>query len=255
MKKLLLLALCLFAVHGLRAHDHIEVGIDPDVPGRLGLSGPGYQLALYVPKGEPFSFYLPQFPGGYYPAELTFSAEGDVLDFATGSLPQIELVSLTSGPEGAHFSFWEVGATTPTWTRPVGWAAADGDRPSIVVYEDGTGYGHIHGRAFTVDKPGLYQVVFRAVDNASARTASLPKNVTFEALLTPQLSIKIQNGDAKLAFTSRLNLTYDLQVSTNLQTWTNVEAHRFVDGTGGVIELSDPLAGRLRVFYRLVEYY
>lgn len=254
MKKLLLLALALFTVPALAAHDHIEVGIDPLDANRLGLSGPGYQTALYVPKGEPFSAYLPQFPGGCYPDELTFASEGDVLDFASGSLPKIELVSVT-GTAGAHFSFWEVGATTPTWTRPVGWTASGTDRPSLLAYQDGTGYGHIHGRAFSVDTPGMYQVVFRAVDNASVRTPSQNKTVTFNALVTPQLSIRIQGGNAKLAFTSRINLTYDLQVSTDLITWTNIWAQSFIDGTGSVIELSDSLANRPRVFYRLVEYY
>ncbi|MEY4489123.1 MAG: hypothetical protein RIQ79_1631 [Verrucomicrobiota bacterium] len=238
----------------LAAHDHIEVGVDPADAARLGLSGPAYQLALYVPRGEPFSAYLPQFPGGAYPAELTFAADGDVLDFATGALPKMELVSV-SGPEGACFSFWEIAATAPTWTRLTGWTSSATDRPSIIVYEDLTGYGHIHGRVFSVDQPGTYQVVFRAVDAVGVYSNSLPKTVTFTALATPQLSIRIESGDAKLSFTSRAGLTYDLQVSTDLQTWANIDTHRFIDGTGASMELSDPLADRPRVFYRLVEYY
>ncbi len=238
----------------LQAHDHIEVGLDPANPAKLALVGPSAQTALFVPVGEPFSYAMPQFPGGYYACELTFSADGEVLDFAANSLPRIELLSV-AGPTEGLFGFWEAGATSPTWTRPAGWFSTPTDRPSIVVNEDIFGYGHIHGRAFTFNRPGLYTVVFRAVDAAaSPRAPSETKTVTFEVLATPQLSIRIESGNALLAFASRAGLTYDLQVSTDLQTWANVPAHRFINGTGAAIELSDPLADRPRVFYRLVEY-
>jgi hypothetical protein len=255
MKPLLRLAFVSLLALGLlplRAHDHIEIGLDPNDGGRLGLSGPGVQLALYVPKGEPFSGYLPQFPGGVYADELTFSAEGNTLDFAEGSLPRAELVSVT-GPAGAHFSFWEAGAIVPTWTRPTGWVAGEADRPSLPAYEDATGQGHIHGRAFSVDQPGTYEIVFRAVDAASLRGPSVNKTVVFNALLTPSLSIRLEGAAARLSFASRAGLTYDLQVSTTLADdgWSTID---WTDGTGSSIEFSDLLNGRPRVFYRLVEY-
>jgi hypothetical protein len=233
----------------LHAHSHIDVGPDPADSTRLAFTGTSTETAIYVPRGEPFSSYTPFFPGGYYATELTFSAE-DPAD----SLARVELVSVT-GPADATLAFWEVHALSPTWSRPAGWTAGVGDRPSLITYEDGSGYGHIHGRAFTVTHPGIYTVVFRAVDDSGLRTPSAIKTITLTALATPQLAIRIENGDAKLSFTSRAGLTYDLQVSTDLQTWTNVEAHRFIDGTGATLDLSDPLADRPRVFYRLVEYF
>ena len=111
---LLLLTLAAPAAH---AHDHIEVGLDPLDAGRLALAGVTYQVALHVPRGEPFSGYLPQFPGDAYADELTFSAEGDVLEFAAGALPRIQVLAV-AGPPGGEFAFWEVGATQATWTRP-----------------------------------------------------------------------------------------------------------------------------------------
>jgi hypothetical protein len=233
----------------LHAHSHIDVGPDPADDTRLAFTGTSTETAIYVPRGEPFSLYTPRFPGGYYATELTFSAE-DPYD----SLARVELVSVAGPAEGA-LAFWEVNALSPTWSRPVGWSAAVGDRPSLITYEDGSGYGHIHGRAFTVTHPGTYTLVFRAVDDSGLRTPSANKTITLTALATPQLSIRIENGDARLSFTSRSGLTYDLQSSADLQTWTNVEAHRYIDGTGVPIELTDPLAERPRVFYRLVEYY
>ncbi len=236
----------------VRAHDHIEVGEDPQDASRLGLAGPAFQLLLHVPKGEPFSGFLPLFPGGFYATELTFSSAENELDFAAGALPRVELVSV-AGPVGASLGFWEVGATAPTFSRPTGWAAPEGDRPSFAVYEDASGYGHLHGRAFTVDQPGDYQIVFRAIDDNSAFAPSLPETVTFRAQPAPQLAIRIEAGAAKLSFTSRVNLSYDLQVSTTLADtdWTTID---FANGNGADLEFSDPLADRPRVFYRLVEY-
>ena len=253
MRTLVLGFLLFAAIPRLLAHDHIEVGLDPADESRLAMAGPSVQLALYVPPGEPFSGYMPQFPGGYYADELTFSSEGAALDFPAGSLPKVEVVSV-AGPAGGRFSFWEAGASAPTWTRGVGWSATDEDKPSITVYQDATGYGHVHGRAFTVDRPGTYTVVFRAVDvtASSPRSPSAAKTVAFNALATPQLSIRIEAGEAKLGFASRLGLSYDLQVSTDLTTWTTIN---FADGSGIEVQFSDPLDNRPRVFYRLVEYY
>jgi hypothetical protein len=47
-----------------------------------------------------------------------------------------------------------------------------------------------------------------------------------------------------------------LQVCTDLASgeWANVEDDTFIDGDGGPIELTDPVDGRPRAFYRLVEY-
>jgi hypothetical protein len=232
----------------LQAHSHIDVQPDPAQPVRLALVGAASETMLYVPPGEPFSTYAPGFPGGYYACELTFSHEDP-----DGSDPRVQLLSV-SGPSGASFAFWEAGATTPTWSRPAGWTATPGDQPSIHT-DDMGGYGHIHGRVFTATHPGAYIVVFRVVDTLGGFEPSPPKSVTLTALATPQLTLRVEAGAALLSFASRANLTYDLQVSTDLQTWRPVQGHDFIGGTGSLIELTDPLAGRPRVFYRLVEYF
>jgi len=48
----------------------------------------------------------------------------------------------------------------------------------------------------------------------------------------------------------------DLQVCTDLGSgeWTGVESNTFIDGHGGEINMTDPLAGRPKAFFRLVEY-
>ena len=169
---------------------------------------------------------------------------------ADGSDPRIEIVAVT-GPAGGSFAFWEVGVNAPTWTLPSGWTGSGVTFP--VVFQGDT---HAHGRAFTMDKPGTYTVTFRAVDAAGKFGASANKTITFVAQQPPQLSIDLADGDVSLSFTSRANLVYDLQVCTDLASgeWANVEPHTFMDGEGEVKSMTDPVAGRPKAFYRLVEY-
>lgn len=232
------------------AHEHIEVGVAPDDENRLNLEGPDYQLALYVPRGEPFSGYLPYFPGGWHASELTFTTETNALDPANDADPWIEIVSVT-GPTGGSFAFWEVGATEPTWWRAADWSGAASVFPVIL-----DGDTHAHGRAFTMDLPGTYTVTFRAVDKTRRYATSVEKTITFKALQPPKLSIGISNGSVELSFTSRPGLVYDLQVCTDLASgvWSNVEQHILIDGNGQEKNMIDAVAGRPRAFYRLVEY-
>lgn len=248
MKKLIIILF--LSVGAVRAHDHVEVGVDPADAERLGLAGPAVQLALYVPLREFFSGYLPDFPGGWHASEVTFTTETNELEPAGDADPRIEIVSVT-GPAGGFFAFWEVGATAPTWWRTAGWTGAVEVFPVIF-----GGDAHVHGRAFTMDRPGAYTVTFRAVDAAGRFAASVNQTITFIALQPPKLSIGVNGPNVSLSFTSRANLTYDLQVCTDLATgeWSNVAPHVFMDGDGDAIGVTDPVAGRPRAFYRLVEY-
>ncbi len=226
------------------AHDHVDVGLDPGNQQRLYLLGPGYQEALYVPRGEPFSSYVPDFPGGWFACELTFAT-----DLAAN--PWIEIISV-NGPTGGSFSFWEVGALGPTWSRTTGWTLGQGSAATFpVIY---LGETHQHGRAFTLDRPGTYSVTFRAVDADGILTPSEEKIVTFQALPPPRLSIRIENGQVLVSFLSRLNLLYDLQISTDLASgaWNSV-VPEFIDGDGTVIETALPLS-HPRAFFRLIEF-
>jgi hypothetical protein len=251
MKKLLLPALIFTA--WAQAHDHVEVGQSPQNPSQLGLDGPSYQIALLVPQYEPFSGYAPDFPGGYFACELTFTTEVNALNPAEGSDPVIELVSVT-GPAGAFFSFWESGSTIPTWSRSSGWNQTETDRPAFPVILGAE--THAHGRIFTTDQPGDYQIVFRAQDKNSLFLPSTNFTLTFHAQLPPPLSIQLQNGQALLSFQSREYLVYDLQVCTDLlaNKWINVAGHTGIDGNGLKTEHSIPL-NYPRAFFRIVEYY
>jgi len=246
--------LCFIMMTGvLHAHDHIETRLDPINPSRLGLVGDTSQTATYFPFGESPNIYdLPLFPGGFYASQLTFSAFDNAAPPANGALVRIEILAVT-GPAGGSVSFWDTFESSPAITRASGWVAGISDQPAIDVSEDESGYGHIHGRVFTMNKPGVYQVTFRAMDTTGEYDPSLPFVVEFTALATPQLSIRFDGGMISLTFESRSDLVYDVQSTTTLDwdDWTTINT---LDGNGQLIEFEDPLAGRPRVFYRLVEY-
>jgi surface-anchored protein len=239
------------------AHDHVEVGKATQNATQLAMDGPGVQVAVYVPRGEPFSGYMPNFPGGHHAVELTFTTEinSSALYSAANANPRIELVSVT-GPPGGGFSFWEVDATQPTWTRAAGWSSAQGNVPSFPVVVNGD--DHVHGRCFTMGKPGTYTVTFRAVASVGSLSPSANKTITFQAQQPPQLSIATSGSNVLLSFTNRDGFACDLQVSTNLVagSWTNIPAHEFMIGSGARTNLTliNGLIGRTNAFYRLVEY-
>jgi hypothetical protein len=221
---------------------------------QLGMEGPAMQTAVFIPLREPFSSYLPNFPGGWHISELTFTTEADSLNPANSAEPQIELLSV-SGPAGGSFAFWEVGATSPTWSRVAGWNSGQGGIPSFPVVVNGD--THAHGRAFTMDRPGNYTVTFRAVDANGIFSASANHTIVFRAQQPPPLSISIVDGQVNLSFTSRANFVYDLQRCEDLATgdWENVELHTFLDGDGSVIPMTDPIGRKRQAFYRLVEFF
>ncbi len=254
---LCLLALCglLLGAAATQAHDHVEVGVDPDDSERLAFDGVSLQLALLVPAGEFFSGYLPEFPGGDYTSELTFSVEGT----ASVEIPQsptrirVAMVSV-GGPPGGELSFWEVGGVTPAFTRPSGWTASPGDEPAFEISEPGVPYGHIHGRAFTFSVSGTYTVAFRADDIAGVLASSELHVMTFRALHPPQLTLRREGANVVLSFPSRLNLTYEIQATPDLraETWGTISAP--IDGTGGLVEFSEPFGTSAERWFRLIEY-
>lgn len=251
MKKILLFAVSVLVTFGrVGAHEHVEVGVDRNEASRLGLHGPSSQVAVFVPRGEPWSGYLLDFPGGWHAVEMTFTTESGVLAIAEGADPYVELISV-EGPPGGRFAFWEVGATAPTWALSAGWTTSPGDTPSFpVIY---FGETHTHGRAFTMDLPGQYSVSFRVVDRNARFFASREYTISFQAQQPPALSIAISGDSIALSFASRNGFAYDLQQCVDLssRTWQTID---FRVGNGGLQSLGVPRSGLTRGFYRLVEY-
>ncbi len=91
---------------------------------------------------------------------------------AFGSFLQLRLESVVSGPVGGTFSFFDHGATMPTFSLGVGSSVGSGNLFELSDDSLGAGepgadpFGHIHGRRFAADLPGSYQVGFRIVDTS-----------------------------------------------------------------------------------------
>ena len=234
-------------------HDHIEVGIDPLQRNRLAFAGPAYQLSTLLPVGELLNNLSTSFPGGYFTNELTLIVEGNSLDFPTSAWIVVEMISVL-GPPSASFSFWDDGATQLTWSRPTGWTSAQETAPSIAVSETSTS-GHIHGRIFTTDQPGLYEVSFRATDTTGTFQPSAPYVVQFNAIRPPTLSILMENGQASVSFIPRKNLLYDLQRCTSLTEglWETIATEGTMTKMCTLLQFTDTQTFP-KAFYRLVEF-
>lgn len=249
-----ILLILLFAAMAF-AHDHIDAGVDPDDETRLALEGPSVQVATYFPPGETVSFYSPNFPGGTFANEVTFSVEGEG-DLEIPDPPSRVAVEIFSveGPEEGFFSFWEVDATEPTLTFQTGWTADPDDPQRFEISEPGGAYGHIHGRLFTFSQPGEYKVQFRAVDLSGNLEPSAPHSVLFRVLAPPPLSLQPNpDGSVTLLFESRVGLTYDVQKTNDLVSneWETLGWPISGDGQGK--EETDSQPGN-PVFYRIVEF-
>lgn len=171
-------------------HDHFAVGIidannnnKADAGEQLQLTGTNWVNRTFFLLPRP----LGQRCGGYYnlsEAVRTLSPESFALialsdgqyDLAspnhprTGSWIWAEIVSV-AGPAGARFGFWEENSTVVTnslaTNQPTG-------NPRFVISEgiddvNDDPFGHIHGRAWTADKPGEYLIGIRFVDRSTTR--------------------------------------------------------------------------------------
>lgn len=260
---------------GAFAHDHIYIGCERNDPSKLAFEGPSVQYAPYLPKGEKFDpTYAPDWPGGYFVTELTFTTEVDVASvdsisyaaFDLGASPQVELISV-SGPPGGTITFWDFGASIPTWSRSTGWSSPDtSDRPCFAVP---TYWQHEHGRAFAVDVPGDYQLIFLITDqNNILAPSTLPYKLTIHAVLPPPLSIRITNSEAIISFRNRTpgvpklsGAYYDIQTKADLreQDWEILERRPNQDlypedESSQTIEFAIPITDP-KAFFRIVEHF
>ena len=197
--KIILAALFAASTPHAAAHYHFAAGIVDTIPNNrpdagepLIQSGPDPANIIIHLLPRPAGILQQQHCGGYYSVSdistrtlfplddfsLTGLSDGQVEDndpghAHTGAWIWAEVTSVT-GPPGAHFGFWEVERSaehdTPTVSFPTNEPTGN---YSFVVSE---GYddveqdpqGHIHGRAWTTDKPGDYAVSFRFVDRSTS---------------------------------------------------------------------------------------
>lgn len=133
-----------------------------------------YDVYLSLATNGPFA-------GLYQGAGVTFTALASTFDYggpafghaADGAFLQLQVVSV-DGPSGGEFGVWmqELGnpsRSSPLFTVPAG--TGQGTNRFALSESDGSAgadpYGHIHGRTFTANRPGLYTIGCRLIDTSS----------------------------------------------------------------------------------------
>ena len=269
-------------------HDHFAVGIID--ANNNGKADAGEQLQLTGTNWSNRTFFLLPRPlgqrcGGYYnlsEAVRTLSPESFSLialsdgqyDLAstnhahTGAWIWAEIVSV-AGPAGAHFGFWEEGSTVVTHSLATNQLTGN---PRFVISEgiddvNDDPFGHIHGRAWTANKPGEYLVGIRFIDLSTTRpsggswhTPSQTYIFKFQAGPNFQPSMtRNTNGSITLTWPSQMGIwngfqtgiPFTIQRSTTMAA-TNWQNLGTVTGTiANIATFTDTSPPAGKAFYRL----
>lgn len=153
-----------------------------------------------------------------------------------GAYLETEIVSV-EGPEGGEIGLWqendEATETHKLLSTYVG--LTNGTQKfnlsEGVTFPDPDPFGHIHGRRFTANKPGLYTVGFRVIDTSTAGPGGgpihIPSDVTyfnFQAGLTIS-TFGFTNQQFMARFGILAGTLYYLESTTNIantNAWTTV---------------------------------
>lgn len=190
-------------------HGHLNVGAVSKTQGTALTFDNG---AVFLPStgyAKQLDYITTGVYAGYYQGNITLTAlagtaahaESGVADPnapAFGSFIRAGIVSVT-GPAGGSFSFWDSGATSPTYSFAVGysslspvntWALSDAALGAGTAGADP--FGHLHGRRFSATVPGDYFVTFQAIDTSvngldggPIHTPSAPLTIDFRAVPEP----------------------------------------------------------------------
>lgn len=150
---------------------------------------------------------------------------------ALGSQLFVELASV-SGPAGGTFSFWESGATSPTFNLTAGSTGTNAWQISENNGSPGSDpYGHIHGRRYTATLPGVYVIGLRALDRSTTGSGGGPIHspsivlyVYFQAGVHVR-NVNIVSNQAFVTYSAPAGASWSLQSATNLgpgAVWTTI---------------------------------
>ena len=264
------------------AHDHLVAGATGNTIGATLIfqndgdfrGDTGFVFNLIA--GSTNDAYL----GYYYTDDLVFIALAATPDnggpepgaAALGTYIQAKLLSV-EGPSGAMFGFWEtsqdgVDSTNLTWTVHVPFQ----NGTNLIHVTEGNGsagsdpYGHIHGRIYSFDKPGLYKATWQFVDTSTngpkggpVDLPSAPFYLYYQADLTTG-AIGVVSNSVNVTFATPSNIPDSgVGPATNyqLQSSPAVGTNAVWKSTGDVVVGDDHLhtitipPGTNTVFFRL----
>ena len=194
-----------------------------------------YPACIFMVKDDPNA---PLYPGLYQsdasftslPATI-FTGGPSIYAAEYGSYLEL-IVRSVQGPPGGAIGFWqeddefEATSTINLFSIPVGTLNGTNRFNLTQSPEEGgwenDPYGHVHGRRFTANKPGLYTVGVQAIDTSHAgpggapnHSPSLTNYFYFQAGLVVQF-LKKTNNAAVVRFGLQGFKDYYLETSTNL---------------------------------------
>lgn len=267
--KLILALFVAAATMSLRAqdHGHLNVGSNGSTlawdNGAIFAPATGYVKTLvYAASGK----YVGRYQGNItLTAMHSKNAFGEIDPAAPkpGAFIVGEIVSV-EGPAGGVFSFWESTSLTnePTVSIPAGTTNAgfrfDVSEAALGAGQpDGDAYGHIHGRRFTVNLPGVYTVGFRAHDTSAngpdggpLHSSSPIQLVTFQGGVNVGLDIA-NEGQPIIWFGAQAGYIWQLQATDRVDapTWTNLGQPVLGDDSFHALDAPETPGGAQR-FYR-----
>ena len=248
-------------------HGHLNAGAESQLPGSKLIFANGANFATNSGYIKTLTFTNATAYAGYFQGNTTLTvlpataayAGPDPQAPALGAYIFAQLVSL-EGPSGGEFGFWDTGATSPTITIKSGetggtnlWRLTEADGSP-----DTDPYGHIHGRRWTLTKPGIYKLGLRVLDLSTNGPAGGPIHAPSDTLSTyVQAGVNIvwiepDIDHTHVRFTAPLGNNWQVETSDSLTTdaiWTAVGDP--VIGADAIREVADesPVVGNR--FYRL----
>lgn len=225
-------------------HGHLNVGAESQTPGSKLIFANGAAFATNSGYVKTLTFTNASTYAGYFQGNTTFTALPATADNAgpdpqaplLGAYIAAQLVSL-EGPTGGEFALWETGATTPTYTIKSGEAA--GTNSWILSENEGLAgtdpYGHIHGRRWTLTKPGLYKLGLRALDLSTNGVNGGPLHTPSDIIYTfveAGVNVTMIEPDVdhtQVRFVAPLGTTWQVEAATDI--------------TGGWNPIGDPVVG------------
>ena len=148
-----------------------------------------YPACIFMVKDDP---NVPLYPG-LYQSDASFTSlpatiftGGPALYAAEGGTYIEIIIRSVQGPTGGSIALWmeddefEATTTTKLFSVPVGTLNGT-HRINLTQGVDeggweGDPYGHVHGRRFTADKPGLYTVGVQLIDTSMAGPGGTPNH-------------------------------------------------------------------------------
>ncbi len=297
MKSHHILISAIVALSSAGAHDHFAAGIvdsnnngSPDAGEPLAFVGANGTARIFHLLARPIGFRPAQRCGGYYMLDerprtlfptdsfsITALSDGQYGVASpnhahTGALIAAEITSVR-GPAGANFGFWDQDHSFFSDTPSVSFPTHQPTGNHRFVISDGIDdvnddpAGHIHGRSWTADKPGDYEIGIRLVDISTSGPGGGPWHPPsqihvyhFSAGPAFQPTIQTSSGNGcvltwpSLMGTygpSQTGIVFTIQRSTSMaaKDWTTIGT---VTGTAaGTASFTDPSPPATKAFYRL----